>query len=247
MSHKSRGRCIIFNHKTFMPTTKCRDRNGTDIDGERLSRIFGILKFDVEEHKDPTLSEIISILSKASEMDYSDTDCFVCCVLTHGEQGSLWAKDRQYHIETLFQYFKGDKCPSLAGKPKLFFIQACQGDKLDPGVKVVSYSDVADSAASYKIPTWADFLIVHSTVPGYYAWRNTSNGSWFIQALVSTIEKYHNELDLLSMLTIVNLQVAYCFESCVPNDAEFDKKKQVSCVTTMLTRRIFFHPLGIKK
>ncbi|RWS27909.1 caspase-like protein, partial [Leptotrombidium deliense] len=211
MSHKSRGRCIIFNHKTFMPNTKQTDRIGTDIDGESLSHIFGILKFSVEQHHNLTFSEISSILSKASEMDYSDTDCIACCVLTHGEQSS-----------------------------------ACQGNKFDAGVKVISCSNVADSDASYNFLSLPDFLIAQSTVPGYYAWRNTFDGSWFIQALVNTIKKYHNEMDLLSMLTIVNLKVAYYFESHNPNNAEFDKKKQVPCVKTMLTRRIFFEPLGLK-
>ena len=27
----------------------------------------------------------------------------------------------------------------------------------------------------------ADFLIAYSTVPGFYSWRNTTQGSWFIQ------------------------------------------------------------------
>ena len=27
----------------------------------------------------------------------------------------------------------------------------------------------------------ADFLLAHSTVAGYYSWRNTASGSWFIQ------------------------------------------------------------------
>lgn len=43
-------------------------------------------------------------------------------------------------------------------------MQACQGDKLDPGVDVTFES--TDSSSQFKIPTHADFLIVYSTVPG---------------------------------------------------------------------------------
>ncbi len=39
------------------------------------------------------------------------------------------------------------------------------------------------NAHSYKIPSHADFLIAYSTIPGFYSWRNTQNGSWFVQAL----------------------------------------------------------------
>lgn len=34
-----------------------------------------------------------------------------------------------------------------------------------------------------KIPMEADFLIAYSTISGYYSWRNSVNGSWFIQSL----------------------------------------------------------------
>jgi hypothetical protein len=131
----------------------------------------------------------------------------------------------------------------LAGKPKLFFIQACQGDKLDRGM-TVRFEDVEDSNAAsfFRIPTWADFMIAFSTVPGYYSWRNTTNGSWFVQALVSTLNEHWETHDLLSILTITSHRVAYRFESYVPNDPEFDKKKQIPCVKSMLTRRIFFKP-----
>lgn len=86
-------------------------------------------------------------------------------VLSHGEQGIIYAKDGAYKPEdNLWGRFTGDKCVSLAGKPKLFFIQACQGDRLDTGVHLRTQVD--GGGASFKIPNHADFLIAYSTIPG---------------------------------------------------------------------------------
>ena len=43
-----------------------------------------------------------------------------------------------------------------------------------------------DSLASYRTPLYSDFLLAHSTVSGYYSWRNTVQGSWFIQVTADT-------------------------------------------------------------
>jgi Caspase domain len=59
----------------------------------------------------------------ARKMDHSDADCLVIIVLTHGEANMLHAKDTRYAPEKLWQSFTADKCTTLAGKPKLFFIQ----------------------------------------------------------------------------------------------------------------------------
>ncbi len=73
----------------------------------------------------------------------------------------------------------------------MFFIQACQGDQLDSGVRLTSTTATDSSVAqSYKIPSRADFLIAYSTVPGYYSWRNTTAGSWFVQALCHVLQRY---------------------------------------------------------
>lgn len=50
-------------------------------------------------------------------------DCLVICVLSHGEEGLIFANDAAYKHEDLWQKFTADKCTTLAGKPKLFFIQ----------------------------------------------------------------------------------------------------------------------------
>ena len=50
-------------------------------------------------------------------------------ILSHGEDnGTVFAQDSMYRVDhdILFQ-LTADKCPYLAGKPKLIFVQACQG------------------------------------------------------------------------------------------------------------------------
>ncbi len=58
------------------------------------------------------------------------------------------------------------KCPSLSGKPKMIFVQACQGQKTDDGsdVRVRSRHTSHDGAGGgtnnwYRIPHYADFLV----------------------------------------------------------------------------------------
>ena len=54
------------------------------------------------------------------------------------------------------------------------------------------------------MPGHTDFVIAHSTVAGFYSWRNTVQGSWYMQALTKVLVKERQERDLLSMLTNVN-------------------------------------------
>ena len=49
--------------------------------------------------------------------------------------------------------------------------------------KHVNLTMVCPQIAYFRTPLHADFLIAHSTVNGFYSWRNTVQGSWFIQVL----------------------------------------------------------------
>ena len=53
-----------------------------------------------------------------------------------------------------------------------------------------AHTDTDSNALSYKIPSQADFLIVYSTAPGFFSWRNREAGSWFVQALCQVLEQY---------------------------------------------------------
>lgn len=239
MGHRRRGKAYIFNHMNFDPVQQLKARNGTDADRDNLRVCLRQLDFDVEVHNDLPVKEIDRVLESASMEDHSDADCIVVAVMSHGEMGILYGRDSPYKPDRLWSHFSADKCRTLAGKPKMFFIQACQGDQLDHGIKMVRTEHDAGST-TYKIPNHADFLIVYSTIPGFYSWRNTTAGSWFIQALVHVLQREGHSTDLLSILTRVSRKVAFDFQSNVPGDYVMHEKKQIPCVTSMLTRDVVF-------
>jgi caspase-like apoptosis-related cysteine protease len=75
---------------------------------------------------------VFFLSTAANKTDHTDADCIVIIVLTHrNKNGTLHTKDRAYSIQELWMPFAADKCPSLAGKPKLFFIEVnTMSDKL---------------------------------------------------------------------------------------------------------------------
>lgn len=74
-----------------------------------------------------TAQQMIDCLIEYRDKDHSECDAFVCCLLSHGEKGRINATDGQIPVIKLMELFYDRCCPELAGKPKLFFIGACQG------------------------------------------------------------------------------------------------------------------------
>ena len=57
-------------------------------------------------------------------MDHLKYNGIICAILSHGEEGLIYGTDGTVSIKELATIFQVD---ALHGKPKLFFIQACQG------------------------------------------------------------------------------------------------------------------------
>jgi len=244
MNHSKRGRAIIFNHENFHPNLDLGRRFGTERDKVNLKSTLTTLGFEVSAFDDLTYQEVAHEIEKLTKEDHKDRDCLMIAVLSHGDTQLMYAKDYSYKPDLLWQSFSADKVPSLAGKPKMFFIQACQGSQLDEGTKLVrvSRTEVDSNPQSYRIPNHADFLIVFSTVPGFYSWRNTTNGSWFIQSICSVLNKYASKKDLLAMMTVVAREVALYFESNTPSQPHMNQKKQIPFVTSTLIRDVYLVP-----
>ncbi len=99
-------------------------------------KIFQDLKFAVYAYKDLTAQEIWILLNEIGRrVDHTNLDSFVCCIMSHGKLNAVYGADGlEISVPQIIDHFKGTNCPSLVDKPKIFFLQACQGkDKQKAG------------------------------------------------------------------------------------------------------------------
>uniref|UniRef100_A0A1B6HU18 Caspase family p20 domain-containing protein n=1 Tax=Homalodisca liturata TaxID=320908 RepID=A0A1B6HU18_9HEMI len=240
-SHPKIGHAVILNHEEFA-IENTPTRHGSKLDANRLGKTLASLGFSVDIHHDLDSEKIRSKIKDLAELNHSDCDCVLVAVLSHGMGTSyILARDYPYPVDMLWSPFTPDRCPTLAGKPKIFLIQACRGDKLDGGVQLVRRSQVdSDSGQTYKIPAMADFLIAYSTAEGFYSWRNPQKGTWFIQSLCDVLEQEANSHDLYTLLLMVAQKVALDHESFSDLYPWQHQQKQVPQTVSTLIRKFFF-------
>lgn len=252
MKYRRRGLALIFNHEWFNYRLRMPERKGTTADRCNLERSLTQLGFEVKHYFNCHAAEVHHHIQDAATSDHSDADCFLCVFLSHGENGQVYAHDSAIEVKDLTSPFKGDKCPSLAGKPKIFIFQACRGTQHDEPVLVTDAVDSAgeqpevntvevDAAAVYTLPAGADFIMCYSVAEGYYSHRETINGSWYIQDLCEVIRIHGKELEFTELLTLVNRKVSLrSVQACT--DVNAIGKKQVPCFASMLTKKLYLRP-----
>ena len=299
MSNTPHGIAVIINNINFK-RPQLYKRIGSEFDEHNLSITWEYLQYDVRILRDLTTSELRDQLTQIALQSHEKYDSFVCCILSHGDLDCVYGTDgNRITVNDIARLFRGDFCPTLAGKPKLFFIEAARGDHIDKGVfvweddkdkvvtemnehkivvekdkdkavvvkdedkvvvetdedkavvkdedqvvvkdedqvvvkkdedkgvvvqkddddKVVMQDDVHKDAKGdpeellrHSLPSEADFLFGYATSRHYVSWRRPPSGTWYISKLCEVLMSYATQLDLLSMLTIVNQKVSetYC-------------------------------------
>ena len=76
--------------------------------------------------------EIDKILKGINNIDVRN-DSFVCCILSHGKEGEVYGSDSKPLEYTRIQRYLA-KSKILASRPKVLFIQACQGSEAAEGL-----------------------------------------------------------------------------------------------------------------
>ncbi|NXW82962.1 CASPA protein, partial [Alopecoenas beccarii] len=241
MDGPHRGFCLIINNVNF--GTSLQERKGSCKDAEELERVFTWLGLDVRIYQDQTSWQIKELLQTWQDLpDHKDRDCFICCILSHGESGAIYGKDEELiSIRTIMSHFTAKQCPQLAEKPKLFFIQACQGKAIQCPVYVEADAQIPalspmqqNVSPSESIPEEADFLLGMATIDGYVSFRHIQQGTWYIQALCSKVQLLvPRGEDILSILTEVNEDVGRRVD-------HWGTKKQMPQPAYTLRRKLIF-------
>ena len=261
MESKPRGIAVIINNEKFRQRA-LRQRLGTNKDAENLQKLFTWLGFDTKlPYKDLTGKEMGQTLEDVARMDHSNYDCLMVAILSHGKARDIVSgKSGSISIKNILEVFSDQKCPTLAGKPKIFIIQACRGkrfnvavqDNVDDVDSVEDDNDVTDEdedeidesddvtdVGPAVHPNISDYIVAYSTVPDHVSLRNSA-GSVFITELEKKFRKHATNEDIITMLErVIHGVTKYQPRS---EDLDLQNSRQSPEVRFSLKGKIYFNP-----
>jgi caspase 7 len=205
MDHKRRGIAIIINIRKYDPNPDELDERVRSIrDVKNLIKTLRYLEFQVVLCQDFTKSEIEQLMKDQASVDYTNSDCFLCVAMSHGNQDKITASDNEdISFEEIMKPIKS--CETLKNKPKLFFFQACRGAKIMDKLPLNLTSSISSSSrVTSKIEESTEEERIPSPRQGMTDGKsgcNTSNGR----------TKFESETNLL------------VFYSTLPNHLSYSK------------------------
>jgi hypothetical protein len=124
-NYKNRGIALLLGFYD----KKDRVKVALDKDVETVDNCFKKLGFEMNHYKNLKRSALEEVLKDYSKRDYSDDDCFACFIFGHGnDKEQIECTDNLYYdLNKIYSIFIDNK--SLNGKPKMFFVTCCRGEK----------------------------------------------------------------------------------------------------------------------
>ncbi|KAI8500205.1 luteolysis [Branchiostoma belcheri] len=257
MDAKPRGLALILSNTRFGQASQLLDRKGGEIDLQNATHLLEGLGFATFPEEDKSAKDMLLILKNfAAKEEHKTADACIVVLMSHGARGLIYGTDGEtVKYKDIFDMFNNKKCPSLQGKPKLFFIQACRGDAVDKGTDAPDFggkqqmqellgpkttgTDQPDSNA--PLPTRTDMVFAYATQEGNVSFRNSKYGSWYIQTITNVFMTHAKDKELSSMLRMVNRLVSQKSASC-PETPEHHGGKECCEFVDTLRHDFYFFP-----
>jgi hypothetical protein len=243
MDHEKRGTALVINIRSFedneLKNNELKNREiKSKIDVDNLRRTLEYLEFDFKLCDNFKAEEIGQEIQRQALIDHSQSDCFLCVVMSHGnDKDMFYSSDNQkISLEQIMYPIKS--CPTLMNKPKLFFFQVCRGTR---DMTFESYNFKPIKACLSKKDYESDLLVYHSTFPDCKSWaklidNEPKEGTIFIKSLCDVLSEAYkmlpNNLPLSQTITKINKSVS-------------DQKWQLSDPKNTLTKEVFFRPKNV--
>jgi len=193
MSAPRHGVALIINNKILRDRLRHKDRIGTKRDEYNLIQTFLYLGYRPIVCTNLTSGEMLHIFETLDDiLKDSDSkskanakvahDSFVCCFLSHGTRDAIYGADSE-PVKREDMERRAGMSKTLNSRPKIFFVQACQGDEYGEAPVERQQADDTSSAR-------ADFYICLATTLGDKSYRDIYTGSWFITEVCKVLCKY---------------------------------------------------------
>jgi len=261
MNHEKRGKALVINIRAYDAPNpfKLKERVWSVRDVQNLQHTLEYLEFELKLCQNFTKSQIEQeIKEMASSVDHTNSDCFLCVVMSHGNEDKIVTSDNKLmSFEEIMAPIK--QCSSLSDKPKLFFFQACRGEneikkhiktRPDSGESKSSGQDITDNLPKdnksisnssntnkkTEISTKTDLLVYNATLPDHYAFGTEAEGTHFIKSVCEVFNDAYknvpNNLPLSQMITKINQRVE-------------NTEIQVADPIYRLKKEVFFEPKNV--
>ncbi|XP_077059818.1 CASP8 and FADD-like apoptosis regulator a [Siphateles boraxobius] len=204
---EQRGLCVIIDCVGF--------------DGQMLNQTFEHLGFRVIYHSLLGLKETQKVLEDLTRNQWPQkVNRFVCCLISRGTDTHLLATDSNglgIRLEDLRQLFSPNQCPSLGGKPKLFFTQIYRTTEAPPTPSMDDeYLETDGPKCQYSgrqcadkrtVPVSADVLWSVCTAEAKLL-EDSGHQSVYLHALhTALLRRHERKRPLLDIMTEVNRNV----------------------------------------
>ncbi|XP_054853963.1 caspase-7-like [Eublepharis macularius] len=241
MANHKKNRALLIVNYNFYRSPELRARPGAEKEAKRLFKALSACNYAVQLHYDLTAEEIQELYEKEGDADHGDY--FVSILSSHGEEGAIFDCDGQpVQLTQIFHALSPQRCPKLAGKPKILFIQACRGKEIDPGVWIqtdsgelqTDSSEPQTDCFSHYLSIPEDTAVMFSCSPGYASFINQWE-SMFLKALLELLEGKERELELARLMTWINWRVAFHFQA----KGKYSGGKEMPCFVTNMVKEVY--------
>ena len=176
-------------NNTVFNTPQLGELEGGKKDEEDLKKLFKKLGFTVMVHKNLTAEKMKSTAEGYSHMKHSGV--FFLIILSHGGEGDVvYGTDgKKVEVHQLKKLFYATDCPSLAGIPKVFVIDACRGSRNEGAHHFMTKHTNPSPNRRGSVTDSADVYTIFASTRGTTAGIDSELGSHLTRNFVDIVTK----------------------------------------------------------